>query len=197
MATQVVSQFTNIGREFKVGDTVLLTEGDNKREPSRLEVQIVNIDSNGNYDVAFDWGEIDKGVGRKSIRHLDENNFPFLLTKEQVMQSCKIAFSSQGVTEFNIFQQHDIGGDGMICTGDWKTGHALILWDGRFQVDINIFSFTNLEESSKFEHKILEVLPHLVNKLRDVQPRGYGTFDTNVFCLLNFRARVPLLLTCQ
>ena len=48
VATQVVSQFTNIGRDFNVGDIVLVNEGGNTREASWLEVEIVNIDSNGN-----------------------------------------------------------------------------------------------------------------------------------------------------
>ena len=68
----------------------------------------------------------------------------------------------------------DFGGDGAICAGTWETGTAVVSWDGRYEVDLNIFSTSDLPELQGFESDIKERLTNLGGWLRDIQPRGYG-----------------------
>ncbi|CAJ1931003.1 unnamed protein product [Cylindrotheca closterium] len=102
---------------------------------------------------------------------------------------------------FEAFQFKSInGGDGVVCTGSWGQGTAVISWDGRSQVDINLWisnkstMMENDEETCSSpdaspesvtdqelkDIKMLEVLivantaSTLKPSLRDVQPRGYG-----------------------
>ena len=68
----------------------------------------------------------------------------------------------------------NFGADGIVCAAIWDAGTAVISWDGRFQVDLNIFSLAGREAIDVFEKEFREKLPSLGGWLRDTQPRGYG-----------------------
>ena len=66
------------------------------------------------------------------------------------------------------------GADGAVCAGIWETGTAVVSWDGRYGVDLNILSTLEQDELNAFESDIKGKLTNLGGWLRDVQPRGYG-----------------------
>eukprot|EP00957_Ditylum_brightwellii_P122334 9328999-Ditylum_brightwellii.AAC.1 len=95
-----------------------------------------------------------------------------MLKKDDLEAACKSVFSTRAEA-FNTFYD-DFGADGAICAGTWKTGTAVVSWDGRYGVDLNIFSTLEQEELNAFEGDMKENLTNLGGWLRDLQPRGYG-----------------------
>ena len=96
---------------------------------------------------------------------------PTLLEKKDLLMACSGAFAARGS---NMKVYEDFGGDGAIYAGTWETGTAVVSWDGRYGVDLNIFSTKDLPELQNFELEIKNRLPNLGGWLRDIQPRGYG-----------------------
>jgi len=98
---------------------------------------------------------------------------PAILSKGDLAVACNEIFATRiGVSTTKIYD--DFGGDGVICAGTWETGTAVVSWDGRYQVDLNIFSILDLEELQAVEKEMKTRLPNLGGWLRDIQPRGYG-----------------------
>jgi spermidine synthase len=91
--------------------------------------------------------------------------------REDLLGACEESFKLFDST-MQIYD--DIGGDGLVCSGTWETGTAIILWDGRYQVDLNLWTLNQLEELDAFKNAVLHGIPTLKQKLRDIQPRGYG-----------------------
>lgn len=118
-------------------------------------------------DAQVQWGS-QVPLGTQSVRQLAS---PELLKKEDIIQTCKDVFLSIDAT-FQIFE--NIGGDGIICFAVWKTGEVVLSWDGRIQVDLNVFSVNDMIEIEAFEKATLAKLPNLNGWLRDIQPRGYN-----------------------
>jgi len=97
---------------------------------------------------------------------------PTLLKKDDLVKACAGAFATQKGSQMKVYD--DFGGDGAICAGAWETGTAVVSWDGKYGVDLNIFSTLDLEELQGFEKGIMTSLSSLSGWLRDIQPRGYG-----------------------
>ncbi|KAL3931294.1 MAG: hypothetical protein SGBAC_011377, partial [Bacillariaceae sp.] len=95
-----------------------------------------------------------------------------LVEKDDLVKACAEAFSTRKGFAMKVYD--DFGGDGAICAGTWETGTAVVSWDGRYGVDLNIFSTLDLEELQQFEKDITTSLSSLSGWLRDIQPRGYG-----------------------
>jgi hypothetical protein len=100
------------------------------------------------------------------------NGAPTIVKLKDLVTACNAVFSARGESSMTVYE--DFGGDGAVCAGAWESGTAVVSWDGRFQVDLNIFSLNGLDELNAFENDIKNQLPTLGGWLRDVQPRGYG-----------------------
>jgi hypothetical protein len=76
-------------------------------------------------------------------------------------------------TRFDIFKEV---GDGGAAMSVYKEGSAVLVWDGRQQVVVNLFSFDQEKERADSFVKTLEQLSGntLQVALRDDQPRGIG-----------------------
>ncbi|CAJ1931005.1 unnamed protein product [Cylindrotheca closterium] len=95
-----------------------------------------------------------------------------LLKKNDLVAACKEVFGTRIGASMTVYD--DFGGDGAICAGTWETGTAVVSWDGRYGVDLNIFSTLEKDELNAFESDIKARLTNLGGWLRDIQPRGYG-----------------------
>jgi SAM-dependent methyltransferase len=95
---------------------------------------------------------------------------------ETLIEACQKALKAQNAIDVQIFRSEDgKGGDGLVCTGTWETGTAVVSWDGRSQVDFNIFSDHDYAEVKALESKMVEQLGNTLKEgLRDFQPRGFG-----------------------
>eukprot|EP00980_Cylindrotheca_fusiformis_P012891 scaffold3210_cov113-Cylindrotheca_fusiformis.AAC.3 len=65
-------------------------------------------------------------------------------------------------------------GDGVVIVSRFSEGSAVLVWDGKRHVDINLFSADQSEErANEFKEKFMQ-LSRLSSYLRDDQPRGLG-----------------------
>eukprot|EP00980_Cylindrotheca_fusiformis_P018566 scaffold6155_cov108-Cylindrotheca_fusiformis.AAC.1 len=97
-----------------------------------------------------------------------------IVKREDLVNACNSVFSTRTDFSLAVYDSDNFGADGTICAGTWDTGSAVISWDGRYQVDLNIFSENGIEEVEGFEADMKMKLPTLDGWLRDIQPRGYG-----------------------
>ncbi|KAL3935554.1 MAG: hypothetical protein SGBAC_008945, partial [Bacillariaceae sp.] len=97
---------------------------------------------------------------------------PTILKKRDLVTACKEVFGARKGASMTVHA--DFGGDGAICAGTWETGTAVIAWDGRYGVDLNLFTTLEQDDLNSFESDIKERLTNLGGWLRDIQPRGYG-----------------------
>jgi len=66
-------------------------------------------------------------------------------------------------------------GEGCLFIALWSANCAILVWDGRKHVDINLSTDEEDDEFFEFfESKFIKKLPSLKTTLRDEQPRGYG-----------------------
>jgi SAM-dependent methyltransferase len=98
---------------------------------------------------------------------------PVKVNNESFVRGCSHAFESVVAQDVHVYRNV---GEGLVCSGVWETGTAVLLWDGRFQVDFNLFSENDTEELKTFTVHFFEGAEklNLKQKLLDVQPRGYG-----------------------
>jgi len=65
--------------------------------------------------------------------------------------------------------------DGCVIGATWSEGNAIVLWDGRSYIGINLFTKeVNSEFASEFADNFRTVNPNLKVVLRDEMPRGTG-----------------------
>lgn len=70
--------------------------------------------------------------------------------------------------------------DGCVIVAHWISnsgGNAIVVWDGRAHIDLNLFSYHTdggEEFSDEVETATLAVLENFERVLRDEQPRGVG-----------------------
>eukprot|EP00980_Cylindrotheca_fusiformis_P000522 scaffold130_cov89-Cylindrotheca_fusiformis.AAC.3 len=105
---------------------------------------------------------------------------------EKLVQVCKAALEARQSEIVKVYRlEHE--GDGLVCVGIWSDGTAVVSWDGRSQVDFNIWSDNDYADVLALEQEMVEGLQgttsgtsstssssRLVEGLRDFQPRGYG-----------------------
>jgi hypothetical protein len=102
-------------------------------------------------------------------------------SKEMLEGALEDVFKSANVLEF-VLDSSTVVSDGYVAIAHWKSGNGgnvILLWDGRFHLDLNIY--TNQVEggevfADRIESAILEALSDFdVDRvLRDEQPRGTG-----------------------
>jgi hypothetical protein len=151
--------------------------------PDSMFSQIIKEDDYNNEDAKDQWnsqvplaiqaitqytncepGTYDQKIFSCTLRDVKEGD---------LLNLCEHAFSSRPGGSI-MHNYDDIVGDGFVCSGKWRTGTAVISWDGRNQVDFNVWSEISKEEIYAFQYDALQKLPTLVQKLSDVFPRGYG-----------------------
>ena len=97
---------------------------------------------------------------------------PTVIKMDELVTACSNAFKARPGSSWNVHE--DFGGDGALCAGSWDNGTAVVLWDGRSQVDLNIYSVKDRADLTAFEQDIKSELSGLGGWLRDIQPRGHG-----------------------
>lgn len=119
-----------------------------------------------------------KPLGRETIYQLIRNpgkegsTVPTLKELGSNLEKC---LSKHGFTNTKA-ATFDSVGDGGVLVAISKEGNALVTWDGRDHVDINLFSFNDTEEiADSFINSFTESMDeNLVVALRDDYPRGTG-----------------------
>lgn len=111
---------------------------------------------------------------------------------EQVTANTDEVFRASD-TKAKVESHPEISGDGCIVLAHWQGGRAIVLWDGRTHVDINLMTY---EQRVTFADEVAEKFKKRFSKmqmtLRDVQPRGTGRVINFVSDLND---RVPLWTT--
>lgn len=83
-------------------------------------------------------------------------------------------------------------GDGSLFTAYFSGGSAVVLWDGRAHIDINLFTFAEDSNAANLlVRNFREKLPYLKTMLRDEQPRGYGRVVNYARDMNAFSGRTP------
>merc|ERR1712194_787908 len=75
--------------------------------------------------------------------------------------------------EIEVFS--DVG-DGCVVVAFWSGGKAVVVWDGRDHIDINLSILAESNEfAAEFDQHFKQQLPfNMKTVLRDIQSRGYG-----------------------
>ncbi|KAL3917954.1 MAG: hypothetical protein SGILL_004472, partial [Bacillariaceae sp.] len=67
-------------------------------------------------------------------------------------------------------------GTGVVLTTFWRGGHAILKWDGKSRVEVNIFTkFQQAGGRTAFETAFVSQLDFMQTLARDEHPRGYGS----------------------
>ncbi|KAL3935557.1 MAG: hypothetical protein SGBAC_008948 [Bacillariaceae sp.] len=94
-----------------------------------------------------------------------------------VSEDLKKGFDKVALTEHvegnPYVEAYETIGDGSIHIAIWDSAMILFLWDGRLQVDVNIFC-DDRTIMAALQAEVEQALPGLEIKLRDFHPRGYG-----------------------
>lgn len=120
-----------------------------------------------------------KPLGYQTIFQIESSTKTSALTIQMAVENT-IASIPENLTtnsgEFvEIHQWNKEVGDGSILISLWSEGSIIVLWDGRFHVDINLFLYDeNVEKSKIIYDTFLKSLPTFFTTLRDEQPRGTG-----------------------
>jgi hypothetical protein len=134
----------------------------------------VTVASDYNNDDAYAQWKSQTQVASQTILQISNfvNGSPATVKMEDLLGACRNAFAHKTNSTMSVYR--NFGADGAVCAGTWATGSAVVVWDGRFQVDLNVFSTLGRNEFDAFEHAIKKHLPGLGGWLRDTHPRGYG-----------------------
>mmetsp|Transcript_31660 Transcript_31660/g.76636 ORF Transcript_31660/g.76636 Transcript_31660/m.76636 type:complete len:1136 (+) Transcript_31660:547-3954(+) len=116
-----------------------------------------------------------KPVGAQSIIQYTNvvRQKPTLMVAEDLKKGFdKVALTDQ-VEGYPFVEAYETIGDGDIHIAIWDTAMILFVWDGRVQVDVNIFC-ADRTIMAALQAEVEQALPELEIKLRDFHPRGYG-----------------------
>lgn len=122
-----------------------------------------------------------KPLGRQTIVQLKRKETDIKLSAKKFKMGLKKALQktlksfedfdmdSADVKGFNV-------GEGCVIGAFWSTGNAIVSWNGRARVDLNIFTFDEDEDIHyEFEDEFLSEAPQRAEVMsRDEQPRGIG-----------------------
>jgi len=90
--------------------------------------------------------------------------------KEHLEESLTTVVNSDELVYFETFSD---AGDGALVTSFWPDGSAVLLWDGRMHIDINLFlNEESSEKAVEFEESF--AASGITRTLKDAQPRGTG-----------------------
>ncbi|CAJ1931008.1 unnamed protein product [Cylindrotheca closterium] len=151
-----------------------LWRGDKQHMCTDDEFSQVAVEDDYNHDDARSQWASQTPLATQTLLQFSSSMYGELVPveKDDLIKACAGAFATQKGSSMKVYD--DFGGDGAICAGAWETGTAVVSWDGRYGVDLNIFSTLDLEELQSFEKDIKTSLSSLIGWLRDIQPRGYG-----------------------
>jgi S-adenosylmethionine/arginine decarboxylase-like enzyme len=169
--------------ELVVGDRIWSIFDQAPFVPSNIfngTVVAVNVDST--FDIHFDDGDEINGMERHLIHKLEPSqqkpdDKDLFLSAVQVKDALKHTLSLMTSENMTSAELHEFLGiaDGCILVALWSGGSAIILWDGRMHVDINLFTYAESATiASEFAYHFKLQIPMIRTVLRDVQPRGYG-----------------------
>jgi hypothetical protein len=113
-------------------------------------------------------------IGSQSISQYSNIRYgkEVLLTAREV----QIGFRKFVLSEHigvHVTQVFDNVGDGVVHLVFWNTGMVILTWDGRSQIDVNIFC-ENTSVMKALQGDVEESFRTIDIKLRDFHPRGYG-----------------------
>jgi len=105
------------------------------------------------------------------------NRDSLMLSSRKVQSATEAALTRSnfaGVEESLLNKTYDNIGDGCVVVCIWSGGSLIVLWDGKVDVTVNLFTYAeDIEIGNIFESNFSEILG-LSTKLRDEQPRGAG-----------------------
>lgn len=121
--------------------------------------------------------ESQKPLGLQSIIQLERVKQRLAITgpkiKAAIMQAlieCLRDSTNSVLREFSEV------GDGSVFVALWSEGNAVIQWDGRGHIDINLFTYEeDFDFANKFESVFTGQIIGIKRVLHDIQPRGVGT----------------------
>jgi spermidine synthase len=119
-------------------------------------------------------------VGRQTIFQFDEQTTDIeaspltSLGLKAVIESALDAMELDDEDDVQFLVQENIG-EGCVITASWDGGNAVVVWDGRGHVDVNLF--THLQSQPihfHFSSHFVDTFPQFSLVARDEQPRGFG-----------------------
>jgi len=90
---------------------------------------------------------------------------------KKVFQSTIVSIA-RGVDADSLIAFDDVG-NGCLLSAFWPEGNAILQWDGRDSIDVNLFTSAEMSGvQQKLEESFIESIPFLATIARDRQPRG-------------------------
>lgn len=113
---------------------------------------------------------------KKYTETIPRTDDTFQLSRTLIKLAVEHVVQSMGDKAAAEAEVHEIAiGDGSINALLWNGGNAVVLWDGRNHVDINIFTRGDGSDvADQFSAVFTASIPRLGTRLRDEQPRGFG-----------------------
>ncbi|GAX21114.1 hypothetical protein FisN_1Lh211 [Fistulifera solaris] len=113
---------------------------------------------------------------KKIVEKVPRTDDPFVVTRTLVKEAVRNVVRSMDDKAVAQAEVYEINiGEGSINVLLWYGGNAIVLWDGRSHVDINIFTQgEDMDVTEQFSTLFIEAIPRLATRLRDEQPRGFG-----------------------
>jgi hypothetical protein len=163
--------------------------------------EITSIHNDDAFDIKFNYSEIlvypssftkvgeemfASNVERDEIRKLYGSPNDELLSAAKVKSALQYALDS---TESSVFsaseiQELEVEGDGCVFVAFCLGGSAIVMWDGRMHVDVNLFTFLESKSAhDDFEDYLKTELRSVETILKDEQPRGFGRVVNHVWDL--------------
>jgi len=192
--TEETTRTVKEGERLKVGDAI---EGNYLHQETWFEGTITKAHSDNTYNVIYEDGDVENHVTTSQLVKVVEvplSSAPLtssLITnafKQALSSFTQICLSDDG--EDNDHHQDNCSnnnnsdddvveftnlGEGALLVAFWSNGNAMLLWDGRAHVDVNIFTYAESEDAhNMFVSRFMESTPSLQRTLTDTQPRGIG-----------------------
>jgi S-adenosylmethionine/arginine decarboxylase-like enzyme len=156
-------------RPLRRGDAVEVTDLDGKN------MGVVHqVHPDGKYRIRFHDGDVEDEVQRGDIRKVHGSPNTEIPPANYVKDAIKKAFSSMSSMEIKV-QDMTSTGDGCVMVAFWEQGSAIVVWDGRIHIDVNLITyFQNKKIPKELLAKMTSNLLSLELILHDEQPRGFG-----------------------
>jgi spermidine synthase/S-adenosylmethionine/arginine decarboxylase-like enzyme len=183
---QTVFQFEM--QKISKGDSVL---GNFKGAGKWFPGVVTSIDySDGTASIRYEDGDFEKDVELGRIRGSTKQGVKVPpLSAAQVKSALEGTRTMAAMDSFDSVNVADIQefvelGDGSLHVAMWSEGIAMLLWDGKTHVDLNLFTYVESAKlANTFSDLLVQQIPYLQVVLRDEQPRGFGR-------VVNFRGEI-------
>ena len=138
---------------------------------------ITSVNSDGTYDIRYDDGDFESSVERGVIKGLEEKRTvePTPLSTASIKDALQQTLTTMEGMDDAVLKEFTNVGDGCVLVAMGSGGSAVVVWDGRVHVDVNLF--THVESkivADSFSRTLRGQLSFLQLLLRDEQPRGFG-----------------------